>query len=751
MVGVATGPCFAPRFRQPMFTNLFSKCRGWRMPRRPSHQIGRRRPLNTSSRPVFTALEPRVLLAGQEPPVSLPLAFDGAMVQPIGPGAVVAVAPANASRGLTGKYFPGRTLANPSVIRVDPGVRFNWDQSPPDPALDREAFTVRWIGRVKPLLSETYTFHTRSTGGIRLWVDGRLLIDNAADHPMTEDTGTIPLEAGNKYDIVLEYYHSGGGSRAKLLWSSPSQPRQVIPESQLYPRWLKANTNHSPVAPTITEPGLNQTISAFDVHMETAPFDDPDPGDTHLATDWQIWTAGSNAQRVWSADRATETTLNHHIHLGDGRFVNSLAGMTRLAYDTHYILRARYRDDAGDSSGWSTRAFRTAPAPQVTPGAPDWTVEQPGFVVEQVATGFQLPVNIAFVPNPGPNPDDPLFYVTELYGTIRVITRDFTMRTYAGDLLNFNPTGDFPGSGEMGVAGLVVEPSTGDLFASLVYDVLPDGSDVQYARIIRLHSTDGGLSASSQSTILDMFPEEQGPSHQISNLTLGPDGKLYAHAGDGFIAETALDLDSFRGKVLRLNLDGSAPSDNPFYNAADGITARDYIFAYGLRNPFGGAWRASDGQHYSVENGPNVDRFARITRGTSYGYDGSNSSMHTNALYNWEPAVAPVNIAFIQSSTFGGSGFPSALLDHAFISLSGPTYASGPNDGKRIVEFQLDAAGNVVAGPQTLVSYSGAGHSTVVALAAGPDGLYFSTLYPDDPSAGPIGTGAQILRVRYTG
>ena len=58
--------------------------------------------------------------------------------------------------------------------------------------------------------------------------------------------------------------------------------------------------------------------------------------------------------------------------------------------------------------------------------APAWIV-RPGYVVELVATGFRLPVNIAFVPNPGPNPSDPLFYVAELYGSIKVVRNDGTV------------------------------------------------------------------------------------------------------------------------------------------------------------------------------------------------------------------------------------------------------------------------------------------------------------------------------------
>ena len=65
-----------------------------------------------------------------------------------------------------------------------------------------------------------------------------------------------------------------------------------------------------------------------------------------------------------------------------------------------------------------------APAESVSSAAAvPWAVMQPNYQVEVVASGFQLPVNIAFVPNPGPDPDSPYYYVAELFGTIKVVTR----------------------------------------------------------------------------------------------------------------------------------------------------------------------------------------------------------------------------------------------------------------------------------------------------------------------------------------
>jgi glucose/arabinose dehydrogenase len=507
-----------------------------------------------------------------------------------------------------------------------------------------------------------------------------------------------------------------------------------------------------PSAPTITEPKANGAlVNPADVHMEAPGFSDAN-GNTHVCSDWQIWTAAP-VELVWQAPCAGGVE-KIHIHLGDGTFTNSYAGRSELNFDTGYRLRVRFKDSAGELSGWSERPFTTTPAgPPGQPGAVPWAARQPGYVVELVASGLQLPVNIAMVPRPGSRPGDPFMYITELYGTIKVITRAGAVRDYATNLLNFNPTGAFPGSGEQGVSGIVVEPASGDVFASMVYEDSGSTADPKphYPKVVRFHSTDGGLTAATQTTILDMVGETQGQSHLVSNLTIGPDGRLYVHNGDGFTAATALNLNSFRGKVLRMNLNGSASPGNPFYNTADGITARDYLFAYGFRNPFGGAWRVADGSHYEVENGPTVDRFAKVVSGGNYGFNGTDSSMQTSALYNWTPAHAPVNIAFVEPAPAFGSGFPIDKMDHAFVTESGPTYATGPQAlGKRVVEFVPRADGTFNGSvPITLIEYTGTGKATSAGLAAGSDGLYFTDLYKDLGATSPIDAGANLLRVTY--
>jgi glucose/arabinose dehydrogenase len=377
-----------------------------------------------------------------------------------------------------------------------------------------------------------------------------------------------------------------------------------------------------------------------------------------------------------------------------------------------------------------------------------WTVSS-DLEVDIAAQGLTLPVSIAFIPNPGSSSDSPLFYVVELYGTIKVVRRNGIMSDYATDILNYTPSNVFPGSGEQGLGSAVVDPENGDVFVTLVYGPTPEipGAPL-YGAVDRLSSTDGGRTASSHRRVLDMQPEIQAPAHQPSNVTFGPDGYLYVHTGDGLIPESSQDLAQFRGKILRMTRAGAAVHTNPYYNARDGITARDYVYASGFRNAWGGAWRTSDKSHYFVENGPGVDRMARLVAGRNYGWDGGDPSMYNYAIYTWVPSTSPANITFLQTSTFGRSGFPSSYDGRAYITEFCCGVGPGWSSGKVITEWLIDADGNLTEGRRPVATYNGSGAATPVAIAAGPDGLYFSDLFGDAPGEIGIPT-AKIMRLRY--
>lgn len=384
---------------------------------------------------------------------------------------------------------------------------------------------------------------------------------------------------------------------------------------------------------------------------------------------------------------------------------------------------------------------RDAPVP--------WTVER-GFRAELFASGFELPVSLVAVPNPGDAPDSPFLYVAELYGTIKVVTRAGEVREFARGLLNFDPRAPIPGNGERGLGGITIDPANGDLIVTAVHQTDPESPWVS-PRVLRLESDDGGQTAARIRSIVEFGGDSQAPSHQISNVTFGPDDKLYVHVGSSF-SWIAQQLNTTDGKILRMNGDGSAPPDNPFYDSSNGMTATDYIFALGFRNPFGGAWRFADQSLYEVENGPATDRLARVIAGRNYLWDGTDESMRNHAIYNWNIPVAPIQIAFTEPERFDGSGFPSDKLRSAFVTESGPTWATGPQQyGKKISEFVIGPDETLLSGPTTFAEYNGSGKATAAGLVAGPGGLFFTDLYKDYGQSSPVDAGANIIRIRWVG
>lgn len=167
--------------------------------------------------------------------------------------------------GLRGEYYDNASSSyessanfNPldlKATRVDSKVEFDWGSSRPHPALqDDDYHSVRWTGQVKPAHSELYTFFTQANAAARLWIDGALVIDRWSGSTSVEYSGTVPLQAGRRYDLKMEYYDLTGTSSAYLRWASPSQPKQVIPAQRLYP------TGGS--APVITSPGYAVALAA---------------------------------------------------------------------------------------------------------------------------------------------------------------------------------------------------------------------------------------------------------------------------------------------------------------------------------------------------------------------------------------------------------------------------------------------------------------------------------------------------------
>src|SRR5258706_7654978 len=139
-----------------------------------------------------------------------------------------------AGNGLAGVYFNNADLTGSTVARTDATVNFNWKGAAPATGIAGDTFSTRWTGQVQAKYSQIYTFSTVADDGVRLWVNGQLIINDWNRHPTQIERGNIALQAGAKYTIKLEYFNAYGGSLAQLWWNSTTQRGEIVPQAYLY-------------------------------------------------------------------------------------------------------------------------------------------------------------------------------------------------------------------------------------------------------------------------------------------------------------------------------------------------------------------------------------------------------------------------------------------------------------------------------------------------------------------------------------
>ena len=128
--------------------------------------------------------------------------------------------------GLTAEYFGNKKLeGKPVLTRIDSTVYFNWEDDPPAPGIGKDGYSVRWSGTVTPPETRSYTFYTASDDGVRLFIDGKKVIDNWSDHGTSVDSVKVDLAAGKAYPVTVEYYENGGNAVMMLGWDLPQDKR----------------------------------------------------------------------------------------------------------------------------------------------------------------------------------------------------------------------------------------------------------------------------------------------------------------------------------------------------------------------------------------------------------------------------------------------------------------------------------------------------------------------------------------------
>lgn len=208
---------------------------------------------------------------------------------------------------------------------------------------------------------------------------------------------------------------------------------------------------------------------------------------------------------------------------------------------------------------------------------------------------------------------------------------------------------------EAGLLGLALDPDFAGSGLAYAYYTYTDSSG-QFNRIVTLRHDNGIWK--EEALLLDKLPS--GSVHHGGRLALGPDGKLYATAGDAGEAEIAQDRGNPGGKILRLNLDGSVPEDNPF--------ADSYVYSYGHRNAQGLAW-TDDGVLYASEHGSRShDEINEIEPGLNYGWPVIEGEEQRNGMVTplftsgSDTTWAPSGMAYADGRLYAAALRGSAIL-----------------------------------------------------------------------------------------
>lgn len=348
-----------------------------------------------------------------------------------------------------------------------------------------------------------------------------------------------------------------------------------------------------------------------------------------------------------------------------------------------------------------------------------WAVAE-DFALHMDTEGYHLPTAIAFVPQPGTEPKDPLYFVTELRGQVKVITNDRSVYTFARDFFQLQPEKELPEfEGETGLAGICLAPEQGYVFVTFAYQ---DVEGILHNNIMRFESEPHtfSLEPTGQLAFTSLFDDyEAAISHQIGSCQVSDD-YLYVSVADGWQFDQSQQVDSLLGKVLRMTLDGQPALNNPFYQDGDAQKAADFVWAYGFRNPFG--LKAIGERLFVADNGSNIDRFLQVHAGENYLWDGSDWSIGARADVALSPDVGPAQIDYYPQSL---ALFPEQYRQSFYVATSKPEVA-----GILRLGYSLDEERSIGV-PEYFLRYRGTATQIVAGIALGPDGLYFAPILPD--------------------
>jgi hypothetical protein len=290
---------------------------------------------------------------------------DSLLVAPIIGGNEPAIVPGTAfPEGLQAEYFPNKDLEGAAPIKgTVKDVNFDWRTQSPDPHLPSDNFSARFVGKVTIPSDHSYRLSVTGDDGVRMWIDGKQVVDKWGPQDSATTEAAIDLKAGSTHDLKIEYMELTGSAVLKLRW------RPVVPEMEKSERdvwippgiWTDVWTGQR-----LTGPAMKKARAS----LEQMPMYVRDGAILALAPEVQ-WTG----QKDWS-----HLTLN--VYPGNGSFDLYEDDGHSLAYETGAFRKTAI---SMTKRGATTRVT-IAPASGTFPGSPkarSWTLR---FVMPKAAS-----------------------------------------------------------------------------------------------------------------------------------------------------------------------------------------------------------------------------------------------------------------------------------------------------------------------------------------------------------------------------
>jgi glucose/arabinose dehydrogenase len=323
-----------------------------------------------------------------------------------------------------------------------------------------------------------------------------------------------------------------------------------------------------------------------------------------------------------------------------------------------------------------------------------------GFQQVLVANGISNPTVMAFAP-------DGRLFVAQQTGALRIIQNGVLLATPAITL-------SVNSSGERGLLGIAFDPNFAtNNFIYLYYTL----SSATNNRISRFTMSGNTIVAGSESVVLNLDPLSSATNHNGGTIDFGPDGKLYVGVGENANTANSQNLDTYHGKILRINSDGSVPAGNPF---AGGTAQRQRVWEYGMRNPYTLSIQPGTGRIFVNDVGQNAWEEVNdcTTGGLNYGWP-------TAEGFSSNPAFTNPVYAYAHG---GGVGFGCAITGGTFFNPTSSNYPTQYTGRYFFLDFcnnwidMLTLSGSTATRTNFASSIAG----SPVGMATGPDGnLYF--------------------------